>query len=317
MSKTSARSKGYRKTKQPKKGYTPQEIRTMIIGFAVIIVVVIGVLVVPDFIESFHLLKVKDGVVQGVEDNWLICNTGTSSHKKYRKLAETEPVEGYELSSIEDGYTDANLRYITYAPADDSGVAEKLIVQPGNGAAAELVSAYQTQISRFGELLYLSDIEESTVNDTNVYSLIVEYRTQDYSEQVAAEEAEAEAEAAAEDDAPVEETAAEEEAPAEEAAAAEDEAPAEETAAEEEAPAEEAAADTEEEAPAEETADDAEEEITYEYTQSVVLYIESPIDGKCVVINAMNNGADESAFGDRDAMLKLVLEQAACVTIEK
>ena len=317
MSKTSARSKGYRKTKQPKKGYTPQEIRTMIIGFAVIIVVVIGVLVVPDFIESFHLLKVKDGVVQGVEDNWLICNTGTSSHKKYRKLAETEPVEGYELSSIEDGYTDANLRYITYAPADDIGVAEKLIVQPGNGAAAELVSAYQTQISRFGELLYLSDIEESTVNDTNVYSLIVEYRTQDYSEQVAAEEAEAEAEAAAEDEAPVEETAAEEEAPAEDAAAAEDEAPAEETAAEEEAPAEEAAADTEEEAPAEETADDAEEEITYEYTQSVVLYIESPIDGKCVVINAMNNGADESAFGDRDAMLKLVLEQAACVTIEK
>ena len=295
MSKTSARSKGYRKTKQPKKGYTPQEIRTMIIGFAVIIVVVIGVLVVPDIIESFHLLKVKDGVVQGVEDNWLICNTGTSSHKKYRKLAETEPVEGYELSSIEDGYTDANLRYITYAPADDSGVAEKLIVQPGNGAAAELVSAYQTQISRFGELLYLSDIEESTVNDTNVYSLIVEYRTQDYSEQVAAEEAEAEAEAAAED-----------EAPAEEAADTEEEAPAEET-----------AADTEEEAPAEETADDAEEEITYEYTQSVVLYIESPIDGKCVVINAMNNGADESAFGDRDAMLKLVLEQAACVTIEK
>lgn len=295
MSKTSARSKGYRKTKQPKKGYTPQEIRTMIIGFAVIIVVVIGVLVVPDFIESFHLLKVKDGVVQGVEDNWLICNTGTSSHKKYRKLAETEPVEGYELSSIEDGYTDANLRYINYAPADDSGVAEKLIVQPGNGAAAELVSAYQTQISRFGELLYLSDIEENTVNDTNVYSLIVEYRTQDYSEQVAAEEAEAEAEAAD----------------------TEDEAPAEETAAEEEAPAEETADDAEDEAPAEETAADAEEEITYEYTQSVVLYIESPIDGKCVVINAMNNGADESAFGDRDAMLKLVLEQAACVTIEK
>lgn len=309
MSKTSARSKGYRKTKQPKKGYTPQEIRTMIIGFAVIIVVVIGVLVVPDFIESFHLLKVKDGVVQGVEDNWLICNTGTSSHKKYRKLAETEPVEGYELSSIEDGYTDANLRYITYAPADDSGVAEKLIVQPGNGAAAELVSAYQTQISRFGELLYLSDIEENTVNDTNVYSLIVEYRTQDYSEQVAAEEAEAEAEAAAD---------TEDEAPAEEAADAEEKAPAEEAAtdAEEEAPAEEAAA-AEDEAPAEETADDAEEEITYEYTQSVVLYIESPIDGKCVVINAMNNGADESAFGDRDAMLKLVLEQAACVTIEK
>ncbi|MGN0802847.1 MAG: hypothetical protein ACI4MF_09660, partial [Candidatus Faecivicinus sp.] len=160
MSKTSARSKGYRKVKKQKKGYTPQEIRTMIIGFAVIVVVIIGVLVVPDFIESFHLLKVKDGVVQGVEDNWLVCNTGTSSHKKYRKLGETEPVEGYELSSIEDGYSDANLRYFNYSPTSDDAVAQKLIIQPGNGDASELVQTYKTQIGAFGETLYVGDVLE-------------------------------------------------------------------------------------------------------------------------------------------------------------
>ena len=277
MSKTSARSKGYRKVKKQKKGYTPQEIRTMIIGFAVIVVVVIGVLVVPDFIESFHLLKVKDGVVQGVEDNWLVCNTGTSSHKKYRKLGETEPVEGYELDSIEDGYSDANLRYFNYTPTSDDAVAQKLIIQPGNGEASELVETYKTQIGTFGETLYVGDVLEETVNDVNTYTVVVEYRAEDYSEAIE----EAEAEAAAEDEA-----------------------------------AEDAAEDETAEAPAEDaTEDEAADEVVYEYNQSVVLYIESPIDGKCIVVSALNSGADESAFADRDAMIELVRQQAACITL--
>lgn len=292
MSKTSARSKGYRKVKKQKKGYTPQEIRTMIIGFAVIVVVVIGVLVVPDFIESFHLLKVKDGVVQGVEDNWLVCNTGTSSHKKYRKLGETEPVEGYELDSIEDGYSDANLRYFNYTPTSDDAVAQKLIIQPGNGEASELVETYKTQIGTFGETLYVGDVLEETVNDVNTYTVVVEYRAEDYSEAIE----EAEAEAAAEDE------AAED--------AAEDEAA--------EAPAEDVVEDEAAEAPAEDATEDEaadEDEVVYEYNQSVVLYIESPIDGKCIVVSALNSGADESAFADRDAMIELVRQQAACITL--
>lgn len=303
MSKTSARSKGYRKVKKQKKGYTPQEIRTMIIGFAVIIVVVIGVLVVPDFIESFHLLKVKDGVVQGVEDNWLVCNTGTSSHKKYRKLGETEPVEGYELDSIEDGYSDANLRYFNYTPTSDDAVAQKLIIQPGNGEASELVETYKTQIGTFGETLYVGDVLEETVNDVNTYTVVVEYRAEDYSEAIEEAEAEADAEAAAEDEAA--EDAAEDEAaeaPAEDAV--EDEAA--------EAPAEDV---VEDEAAEDATEDEAADEVVYEYNQSVVLYIESPIDGKCIVVSALNSGADESAFADRDAMIELVRQQAACITL--
>ena len=88
MAKKSARSKGYRKYHQETKGYTPQEKKVMTIGFAVIAIVLICVLWLPDFIESFSLLKVKDGVVQNVGDNWLLTNVGTSSNKKYRKLAE-------------------------------------------------------------------------------------------------------------------------------------------------------------------------------------------------------------------------------------
>ena len=83
MAKKSARSKGYRKFHKEVKGYTPQEKKIMTIGFIAIAVVLIAVLVLPDFIESFSLLKVKDGVVQDMGDNWLIANTGTSSKPKY------------------------------------------------------------------------------------------------------------------------------------------------------------------------------------------------------------------------------------------
>ena len=59
MAKKSARSKGYRTYKKEEKGFTKGEIRTMIIGFAVIVIALICVLVLPDAIESRHLLKVK------------------------------------------------------------------------------------------------------------------------------------------------------------------------------------------------------------------------------------------------------------------
>ena len=35
----------------------------------------------------------------------------------------------------------------------------------------------------------------------------------------------------------------------------------------------------------------------------------------CIVVSALNSGADESAFADRDAMIELVRQQAACITL--
>ena len=108
MAKKSARSKGYRKYHQETKGYTPQEKKIMTIGFAVIAIVLICVLWLPDFIESFSLLKVKDGVVQNVGDNWLLANVGTSSKAKYRKLAEFDGVELSQskmLSNVGQSYS--------------------------------------------------------------------------------------------------------------------------------------------------------------------------------------------------------------------
>ena len=270
MAKKSARAKGYRKYHKEVKGYTPQEKKIMVIGFVVIAVILICVLVLPDFIESFSLLKVKDGVVQDMGDNWLIANTGTSSKPKYHKMAEFAGIEGYELSSTEDGITDKNVRYYVYTPTSEDAPASKLNVQSGNGNAADLSETFRSQMSAFGEVLSQSEaVEEAEVNGMKTYTVTLEYRSQDYDQALAQSEAQGAADAA---------TAAGEEIPEDVAAVL------------------------------------AEEPI-YTYAQTVVLYIDSNVDGKCVVLNATNDGESEAAFKDLDAMRELVKQAAAAITL--
>lgn len=267
MAKKSARSKGYRKYHKETKGYTPQEKKVMIIGFAVIAVILICVLWLPDFIESFHLLNVKDGVVQDVGDNWLIANVGTSSNKKYRKMAEFDGIEGYELASVEEGITDSNLRYFVYEPTTDDAPAQKVNVQPGNGDAETLAESFLAQMSAFGEVLNQSEaVEIGEVNGVKTYTVVMEYRSENYSEAIAEAEAEAEGEEAAEET-------------------------------------------------TEETEEEAEEEIVYDYNQNVIVYVDSNLDGKCIVLNAMNTGADETCFQDTAAMAELLYSAVPSLTL--
>ncbi len=272
MAKKSARSKGYRKYHQEVKGYTPAEKKAMIIGFSVIAVLLIAVLVLPDFIESFSLLKVKDGVVQDVGDNWLLCDVGTSSKHKYRKLAEfSGEIEGYQLASTEDGILDKNLKYYVYEPtAAEGALAQTVNVQSGNGEASELSANFLSQMSMFGEILSASEtVEEGEINGMKTYAVSMQYRAQNYEQ--AMEQAEAAAEAA------------------------------------------EAAEGETAETPAVEEL--AEEEIIYDYNQSVVLYIDADIDGKCIVLNAMNAGDSDAVFQDTAAMQELLKTVAEGITL--
>jgi len=268
MAKKSARSKGYRKFHKEVKGYTPQEKKVMIIGFAVLAAILICVLVLPDFIESFSLLKVKDGVVQDVGENWLITNTGTGSKDKYRKLGEvTGEIEGFELSETAPGITDENCVYYVYKPTSEDSVIQTLNIQPGNGEAAELSETFRSQMGNFGEVLSLSEaVEEEEINGMKTYAVAIQYRTQDPDQASAQGEAQAAAEEA---------TANGEEIPEDVAAV-------------------------------------LAEETIYDYNQSVVLYIDSNIDGKCILLNAMNSGDSEASFGD-EAAIRDVLRQAVSV----
>ena len=53
------------------------------------------------------------------------------------------------------------------------------------------------------------------------------------------------------------------------------------------------------------------------YVQNVLLYVECPAENTCVVLNGINAGADETAFGDSEQMLKTLLSAAEMIEIEQ
>lgn len=279
MGKNSARAKGYRKNQKKSTGYTESEKKIMTIGFLVIVLVIVGVLVLPDWIESFSLLKVKDGVVQGVEDNWLICNLGTSSSPKYRKLAEINPVEGFELTDT-NYITDANVPYFVYAPTGDSPV-QQMTIQAGNGNAQTLAEKYAGTIVNFAEVLYQDEVIHDTVADREIWAVLVEYRMENYTEA----ETETEAEADSETETEPKTT----------------QSPNDYT-------------DTVEET---DTVVDTETEPTYTYTQSAIVYTDTLVDGRSVVISASVEGDSESAFVDREALLEAAKSAVASIELSK
>ena len=247
MGKNSARAKGYRKNQKKNTGYTESEKRIMTIGFLVIVVIIIGVLVLPDWIESFSLLKVRDGVVQGVEDNWLICNLGTSSSPKYRKLAEVNPIDGFEMTGT-SYITDSNTPYLIFAPTGDSA-AQTMTIQAGNGGAQTLAEKYASTIGNFAEVLYRDELIHETVADHEIWAILLEYRMEDFTE---------------------------------------------------------SESDTETEA-----------DPTYTYTQSAVVYTDTLVDGRSVVISAAVEGDSEAAFGDREALLEAAKSAVASIELSK
>ena len=54
----------------------------------------------------------------------------------------------------------------------------------------------------------------------------------------------------------------------------------------------------------------------YSYTQNAYLCVDSEYPDRSVLVNAINEGDDESVFADRDAMLDLVERAAASLTFE-
>lgn len=287
MSKKKAHHQDRSAQTKSRLGYTPKEKKIMIFDFAGLVVVLALIIWLPDFIRSFGLLDVKDGVVQGVEDNWLICDVGTSSRNEYRKLAEIGDIDGYELS-LSASVSDENVLYHDYAPTGD-GPAQTLRFMSVSGEASEMFDTLTERQSMFmNEVTYQSEPEELTINGRDAYVFLIEGTMQDY---------EAEAEAAAETDA--------------EAADASGDAAAE-TAPE----ATPEAADASGDAESETTGDAEDDAAAVTYLQNAYLYIDSGISGHSVLVNAFNEGADESVFADHDAMIELVERAAQSVTVE-
>lgn len=177
MAKKSARSKGYRSYKKEVKGFTEAEKKTMIIGFAVLLVIIICVIAIPNAIRAKGSLKVKDGVVQDVGDNWLITDTSSTSKPLYKKVAEVSPAEGYELKSVEEGLSDKQERYYYYAPVDaENAVAQEYYAIVGKGEYDALCGSAATAMTGYvNEVLNSTEPVFEEVDGHKIGYYVLEY----------------------------------------------------------------------------------------------------------------------------------------------
>lgn len=51
------------------------------------------------------------------------------------------------------------------------------------------------------------------------------------------------------------------------------------------------------------------------FEQDLNLYIDSAVDGRCILVSVANQGDDESAFGDREALIALGREAVRAITL--
>ena len=190
MSKKSARSKGYRTYKTEQKGFSKGELKTLIIAAVVLVLAIAAIIILPDAIEARHLIKVKDGALQGVEDNWLVLNVGTSSHPKYRKIAEVDPAEGYSFEKT-DHLSSLNLSTNLTFKADDeqNAVADTYVALSSanecKALAEKAFSNIQSGVitSQLNVLTQSDKLQTCDVNGVQGY-----WYTMNYSSEVPAEE---------------------------------------------------------------------------------------------------------------------------------
>ena len=155
----SAKSKGYRKYNDKKKGYawTDKEKKMIIYGGgAILLVLIIAVLWMPVY-NLMTGVKVEQGVQVGIEDDWVTCNLGTQSKPKVVKLARVDQTpEGYEQTLAERSLY--MLDRLEYEPVDKSAFPAEVILQGTKttyGTACD--NAYE-RVAVLGDALYTSDI---------------------------------------------------------------------------------------------------------------------------------------------------------------
>ena len=126
--KTSARSKGYRKTVQKKPFLTKKEIIALV---AIVAVIALAILLF-NLLYDDGSLDVVDGVVQTENfDNSVIVQDHIGDETKYFKVAEIGELEGYTRER-EENSADANRATFVFTPEDETSPIDYIRVSGGS-----------------------------------------------------------------------------------------------------------------------------------------------------------------------------------------
>ncbi|HIV30131.1 MAG TPA: hypothetical protein IAB20_04390 [Candidatus Pullichristensenella excrementipullorum] len=134
--KTSARSKGYRKTVQKKPFLTKKEIIALV---AIVAVIALAILLF-NLLYDDGSLDVVDGAVQTENfDNSVIVQDHIGDETKYFKVAEVGELEGYTRER-EENSANANLATFVYTPEDETSPIDYIRISSGSYPPDELIA---------------------------------------------------------------------------------------------------------------------------------------------------------------------------------
>ena len=283
--KTSARSKGYRKTEQKKPFLTKKEI----IALVVIVAVIALAILLFNLLYDDGSLEMIDGVAQTENlETSLITSESIGDEVKHFKVGEVGEIAGYTRERSENT-VDANRASYIYRPEDEDSPVDYLRISAGGDTPEQLATTalwnYSANPTYFGTAP--NGVQETEIDGRTVYYII---STNEYVPQTTEETADTDAEAADAEDAAeaTEETAAEE--TAAEATAQPDAEPATE-----DASAAEAATDAEAETDAE-AATEAETAGPYACEQLLTAYTASDMnDNYAIAFGVVVSGETETA----------------------
>ena len=272
--KSSAASKGYRKTVKKKPFLTKKEIIALIVIVAVIVLAVV----------LFNVLYNPYISAKDVQSDDIITYATASTKDKYVRLGSVTDLDGYTRESTISTETPVGVN--TYTPVDENSSMTNFTVSGAVVSPASMIdymyAFYKPYADSVGEII------ETEVDGHTAY--ICSFTMSEYVD-----------EDAAETEVPATEETAETEVPADETVeAAETEAPATEETAETEAPAEDDAA-AEEEEPEPNT-----------FYQNISLYI-SADDSHSIGVNAYHQGSDDSFYLSDDEIEAYMLNLAQVI----
>ncbi|HIR07350.1 MAG TPA: hypothetical protein IAA71_04050 [Candidatus Pullichristensenella stercoripullorum] len=293
--KTSARSKGYRKTEQKKPFLTKKEI----IALVVIVAVIALAILLFNLLYDDGSLEMVDGVAQTENlETSLITSESIGDEVKHFKVGEVGEIAGYTRERSENT-VDANRASYIYRPEDEDSPVDYLRISAGGDTPEQLATTalwnYSANPTYFGTAP--NGVQETEIDGRTVYYII---STNEYVPQTTEETADTDAEATDAEDAAeaTEETAAEEsstEETATEETAAEATAQPDAEPATEDASAAEAATDAEAETDAE-AATEAETAGPYACEQLLTAYTASDMnDNYAIAFGVVVSGETETA----------------------
>lgn len=167
--KTSARSKGYRKTVKKQPFLTKKEI---IILVAIVAAIALG-LILFNLLYDDGSLDVVDGVAQMDNPEISLVTTDRAGNEtKYFKVGEVGEIEGYTRERTENS-ADANLASFDYYPEDENAPIDYLHVGAGGGTPEDLMSTALYSYLMSG--ISVDAQGETEINGRNVQYAIVSF----------------------------------------------------------------------------------------------------------------------------------------------